>query len=413
MFDYGNPDSSSLDLARTIDELVESLTAPRAPRDHGYSYVKPHKTVTPLRDTVVVPLKDTSEFTREEWLAWYEEEFAGYATDEDPDSFVLDEGSMVSQWQVASDTATAAYLDRDERSCYRTSPDGSRSVKGEHPFSTDEGAAEWLGRVRIELRDAYRRAGSDRERSAIVAREAALRARHNARCWARACARYYGVDENLALSLLNLYQRLAPIGWLGIEAEMKDAWLDAERHFESSTERWDAAFESKWSQPEYRAEREAWLDRMPVRPEHPTQLVTSTKKLRPYAEVVREQTTAEVAPVLSKAERERRREEQLVHAKAVLLKKLRAERLRKVYGVRPLPKLDPLATAEWYDLRKEWERAEMIETERLDVPEFLPMHNLQGDLERDFARLTERIAQYHADAVVRSAHATRYLSTAA
>jgi hypothetical protein len=140
---------------------------------------------------------------------------------------------------------------------------------------------------------------------------------------------------------------------------------------------------------------------MPTPPEYPTNLVTSVKRVRKHSSVPSGNTlprpqTKTARKAKEVVERKHAfRQASSEHRSKLQRDRERHARIAAVVSGATVP--EPLAedrVAEWFDLRKEWERAEMIETERLSVPESLPMPNVRGDLERDFERLQKRLAQY-------------------
>lgn len=306
------------------------------------------------------------EFSHHERVAWLNSEFS----DQEQDRPVLDEDIFVDARTLARDEATARELLRFEED----SPlivDGEGNARGANPFSTDEGAAEWLQRVRSELRVLYREARSDQERAAIQAREAALRARHNARCYARAFARYHRLDENDTARMLDGWQKSNPIGWIGLEASMTKLFESCESDFFEARERWDAEFRASWDDEQ----KDEWLARMPEPPQHPTCLVSSVKRLRRHSDVPAENTLprdewakacARANPTPVSRQSKRFRDASRLH---------RARTNAARLAARPRPELKP----EWaevqegtqYAARFEWERAELVCTVKLDVPESL------------------------------------------
>lgn len=345
--------------------------------------------------------QDDREFTREEWLAWYESEFAGYQQERDDQLVTDDAGETqerellfaagftsdeVERWQpgpvrvpkhlLEQDRETLHHLGRSggngtrwlrlgaeaekrlgrkwiqvktegrrrDSEMYRVGPNDERVVVGAHPFSKAEGSAEWLQRARIEMRFLWRNAGSDAERKAIVSREASLRARHNARCYAREIASYFRLDEAEVLAVLDRRQKDEPIGWLGLEASMRAIHGSLFDDYLARRDAWDAEFRASWSQEQ----KDEWLDRMPEPPLHPTELVTSVKKIRPYDEVKLEQSLPEVTASKAALLRAQGREAR------------RRRRLSKVVEQTPrvqleLPERGP--DADWWVALQEWKAA--------------------------------------------------------
>lgn len=316
---------------------------------------------------------DSLEWTREERLAWLETEFAGI----EPDRLVEDwagetdeygepvEGIKVPEWQLQMDRSMLRELRRVWLNTYREGADGSRVVRGAHPFSRAEGAAEWLQRARIEMRQLYREAQNDKARAAIVAREAALRARHNARCFARCIATYYGLDEPEVLAVLDRRQKEEPIGWLGLEAALRHILVACEDDYFEAMRRWDAEFRASWTQEQ----KDEWLDRMPVRPEWPTQLVTSAKRVRKY-EAKRESTAPAPTP--------------FVVASAKRLSKLQRDQLRRASVAAALSgrvkvELPPKPSDEEVATWVEFARSEAV-YEKQTVPESYPLDWQHGQM---------------------------------
>lgn len=311
--------------------------------------------------------------SREEWLAERESEFGGY----DPDPLVFDSDDpawliflreeqdvtpLVTPYELEVDRAALRDLRREELNAEIVGPDGSMTIRGANPFSTDEGAAEWLARVRSELRCEYRKASSATERKAIVAREAGLRARHNARCFGRAVAAYYGVDESTSVAFLDSWHKGRTIGWLGLESAMRSMFEGCEKHFFEARESWDAEFRPHWDDET----KDEWLARMPEPPQYPTALVSSVKKLRSHATVARRNTLPRGPWAKDWAK---------AHPQAVAQLEPRAGTEVPVgAGFTPGQARFYAQVAQrpgWFDERREWERAEMLTPERLVVPESL------------------------------------------
>jgi hypothetical protein len=109
------------------------------------------------------------------------------------------------------------------------------------------------------------------------------------------------------------------------------------------------------------------MPQLPLAPEH---LVTSAKKIRREERPV-ERTGQLGHPVQSAEVRLRLEREARAQKRAEAQVRAQAHRVRISAGC--VRRLARDCETEWYATRKEWERAELIEHERVEVPENLPL----------------------------------------
>ena len=188
---------------------------------------------------------------------------------------------------------------------------------------------------------------------------------------------------------------------------MRSIFFSLEDDHREKLAAWDAAFRPFWDDEA----KDAWLDRMPVAPEHPTTLVTLSKRIRAHRNV----PATDSLP----------RSKQDVRNAPIFDEQFAAKESR-VVAPAPRPRVSPgplspgFVKAIGVEVRRdrhadgftEWTRAE-VEYERCAVPEAIEMNNLLGDLERDFAALDARLLSHRAAAAERERYATRYFSVAA